>query len=63
MNGLRITLDASCIFHKDYFAFYNQDWNLNSGINFGITSGKFLVKLLSGIVVEIRILELSNMNF
>ena len=63
MNGLRIIVEASCIFHKDYFTFDNQDWNSNSGTNFGLTCSKCSMKLLSDIVVKIVILEISNMNF
>ena len=29
--GLRMTIDASCIFHTNYFIFYNRDWNSNWG--------------------------------
>ena len=56
MNGLTIIVEVSCIFHKDYFKFYNRDWNSNLGANFGITCGKCAMKLLSDIVVEIGIL-------
>ena len=63
MNGLRVIVEASCIFHKDYFTFYNRDWISNSGVNFGITYGKYSMKFLFDIVVEIRILEMLNMNF
>ena len=58
MSGLRIIVDACCIFHKDYFTFYNRDWDSNSRTNFGITCGKYSVKLLSDIVVEIEVLEI-----
>ena len=63
MNGLRIIVDTSCIFNKNYFTFYNRDWNSNMASNFGITCGKYSMKYLSDIVVEIRILEISNINF
>ena len=63
MNDLRIIMDTSCIFHKDYFVFYNRDWNSNSGNNFGITCGKCSMKLLSDTVDEIGILETSNITF
>ena len=42
MNGLRVIVNASCIFHKYCFAFYNRDWNSNSGNNFNTTCGKYL---------------------
>ena len=58
MNRLRIIVDASCIFHKNYFIFYNRDWNSNSGTNFGMTCGKCSMKLLSDTAVEIEILEI-----
>ena len=61
MNGLRIILDASCIFHKDYFTFYDRD--SNSGTDFGITYGQCSMKLLTDVVVKIGIHEISNMNF
>ena len=63
MNGLMITVKASCMFHKDYFTFYNQNWNLNLGTNFGKTYGTCSIKLLPDIIVKIRILEVSNINF
>ena len=63
MNGLRVIADTSLIFHKDYFTFYNQDCNSSSGTNFGKTRGKRSMKLLSDIVVQIGMLEISNMNF
>ena len=63
MNGLRIKVNASCLFHKDYFTFYNPDWKPNLGTNFGITCGKCSIKLLSDIAVETGILEISNLNF
>ena len=63
MNGSKIIVDASCIFHKNYFTFYNRDWNSNSGTDFGVICGKCSMKLLSNIAVEIGILEISNMNF
>ena len=47
MNGLRIIVDASYIFHKDCVTFYNRDWNSILGTNFGITCGKYSMKLLS----------------
>ena len=53
-------MDVSCIFLKYYFTFYNRDWNSNLGTNFGITCGKCSMKLLSDIVVEIGMLEISN---
>ena len=56
-------MDTSCIFHKDYFVFYNRDWNSNSGNNFGITCGKCSMKLLSDTVDEIGILETSDITF
>ena len=69
MNGLRIIVDACCIFHKDYFKFYNREWNSNSETNFGITCGKFSMKLLPDIAGQIGIPEcyikhdfLSNFN-
>ena len=63
MNDLRIIVEATCIFHKNYFTFYNRDWNSNLGTNFGMTCGKCSIKLLSDIAVEIEIIEISNMNF
>ena len=63
MNGLRIIVDASWIFHKNFFTFYNRDWNSNLDTNFGITCDKWSMKLLSDIVIEIEILEISSMNF
>ena len=60
MNGLRVIVQTSCIFGKDYFTFYNHDWSSNLGINFSITFGKCSIKLLSDIAVEIRILEISK---
>ena len=63
MNGLIITVDASYIFHKDYFTFYNQDRNSNLGTNFGKTCGTCSRKLLPDLIVKIRILEMSNTNF
>ena len=63
MNGLRVIVDASCIFHKDYFTFYNRDWISNWGVSFGITCGKCSMKFLFDIVVEIGIHEMLNMNF
>ena len=56
-------VDVSCIFHKDYFTFYNRDWNSNSETNFNITCGKCSMKLLSDIVIKFGIPEISNMNF
>ena len=50
--------DASCIFQKNYFTFYDRDWNSNSGTNLGMTCGKCWMKLLSDIEVEIGILEI-----
>ena len=46
MNGLRIVVDASCIFYKNYFKFFNRDWNSNSDTSFGTTCGKYLTKFL-----------------
>ena len=63
MNELGIIVDVSCVFHKDYFTFYNRDWNSHSETNFGITCSKCSMKLLSDLVVKIRILEISNTNF
>ena len=64
MNDLMIIVDASCRFHKDYFIFHNQDWDSNLGTNFDITCGTCSVKPFPDIVVvKIRILEISNMNF
>ena len=63
MNGLRIILDGSCIFHKDYLTFYDRDWNSNSGTDFGITCGKCSMKRLTDVVIKIGIHEISNMNF
>ena len=40
MTGLRVIVDRNCTFQKDYFKFYNRDWDSNSGTNFGITCGK-----------------------
>ena len=60
---LKVIVDASCIFHKDYCTFYNQDWNSSWRSNFDITRGKCSMKFLSDIVVEIGILEISNINF
>ena len=60
MNGLRIIVDANRMFHKDYFTFYNRDWNSNSEKNFGLNYGKCSMKILSDIVVEIGILETST---
>ena len=51
-----------CVFHKDYFTFYNQDWNSNSEINFGIICSNCSMKVLSDLVVKIGILEISNIN-
>ena len=56
-------MDVTCVFHKDYFKFYNRDWNSNSETNFGITYGKCLLKLLSNIIAKIGIIEISSMNF
>ena len=63
VNELRITIDVSCAFQKDYFTFYNRDWNSHSETNFGITCSKCSMKLLSDLVVKIGILEISNMDF
>ena len=63
MNGLIITVNTNYIFHKDYFTFYNQDWNSNLGTNFGKTCGTCSMKLLPDLIVKIRILEISNTNF
>ena len=63
MNGLMITVKASRMFHNDYFTFYNQNWNLNLGSNFGKTYGTCSIKLLPDIILKIRILEISNINF
>ena len=60
MNGLRVIVQTSCIFGKDYFTFYNHDWNSNSETNFSITFGKCSMKRLSDSAVEIRILEISK---
>ena len=62
-SDLKIIVDISCVFHKDYFTFCNQDWNANSETNFGITCGKCLLKLLSDIVAKMGILEISSINF
>ena len=59
----RVIVDASCIFPKVYFTFYNRVWNSNTGTNFRKICGKFSMKLLSDIVVKIRILKISNMSF
>ena len=61
MKGLRVIVDASCIFHKDYI--YNRDWNSNLGTNFGINFGKCSKKLFSDIVVRNGIFEILNINF
>ena len=68
MNSLRVIVHASFIFEKDYFTIYIRDWNSNSGTDFSITCGKCSRKLLSDILVEVRILEISkeflnNFNF
>ena len=52
-----------CVFHKDYFTFYNRDWNSKSETNFGITCSKCSMKLLSDLIVKIGILEISSINF
>ena len=59
MNGLRIIVDARCIFHKNYFEFYNRDWNSNLRTKFGMTCGKCFCRYC----VEIEITEISKMNF
>ena len=51
------------LFHRNYFTFYNRDWNSNSQTNFGMTCGKYSMEFLSDIAVEIAILEISTMNF
>ena len=58
LSGLRIIVEVSGIFYKDYFTFYNRDWNLNSGTNFDMTCGKCLMKLFSDTELEIAILEI-----
>ena len=40
-----VIVHESCIFHEDYFTFYNRDWNSNLAIIFGITCGKCSMKL------------------
>ena len=62
MNGLRVIVDTSCIFHKDYFTFYNRDWNSNTRTNLGVACGKCSMNLLLDTVDKIGILEISN-NF
>ena len=52
-----------CVFHKDYFTFYNRDWNSNLETNFGITCSDCSMKLLSDLLFKIGILEISNINF
>ena len=54
---------ASCIFHNKIFTFCNRDWNSHVGTNFGVPCGKCSIKLLSDIIVEIGILEISSMDF
>ena len=54
---------TSFIFHKDYFAFYNRDWNSNTRTNCGMTCSICSMKFLSDMVLEIGILEISNMDF
>ena len=64
MNGLSTIVDASYIFHKDYVTFYNRDWNSISGTNFGITCGKYFIKIIFDIKIEIGIFKISNVpNF
>ena len=58
LSGLRIIVEVSGIFYKDYFTFYNRDWNLNSGTNFDMTCSKCLMKLFSDTELEIAILEI-----
>ena len=58
LSGLRIIVEVSGIFYKDYFTFYNRDWNLNSGTNFDMTYSKCLMKLFSDTELEIAILEI-----
>ena len=53
-------MDVTCVFHRDYFAFYDRDWNLKSEINFGITCSKCLMKPLSDFILKIAILEISG---
>ena len=48
------------MFHKDYFTFYIRNWNSHLGTNLGITCDKYSMKLLSDIIVEVGILEISN---
>ena len=63
MNGSMIIADVNCMFYKDYFTFYNQYLNSNLETNTGKTCGTCSMKLLPDIVVKIRILEISNLNF
>ena len=56
-------MHVSCIFHKDYFTFYNQDWNSDSETKSDIACDKCSMKPLSDIAAKIGILEISNMNF
>ena len=51
------------VFHKDYFTFYNRDWNSNLETNFGITYSDCSMKRLSDLVFKIGILGISQMNF
>ena len=60
MNGLRVIVDKSCIFHKDYFTVYNRDWNSNTKTNLGVAYDKCSMNLLLDTVDEIGILEISN---
>ena len=47
MIGLRIIVDARCIFHNCYFTLYNRDWNSNSGTNFSMTCCKCSIYFFS----------------
>ena len=62
MNGVTVIVDASCIYFIE-ITFYNRVWNGNLGTNFGITYGKWSMKLVSDIIAKIVILEILNMNF
>ena len=57
INDLRIIVDVDCEFHKDYFTFYNRDWNWNSETNFCITCGKYFIKIIFDTKIEIGVFE------
>ena len=61
-NDLKIIIKVTCAYFIK-ITFYNRDWNSKSETSFGITCSKCSMKLLSDVIIEIGILEISSINF